>query len=87
MELNKNSVYPKQYIRTVQTAICGLLLNFKWSWSVLKLYPYQGLYLNNREKFQDAKGVFRSRKPKNDRQCNGQKKKDQRTSNDLYNIT
>jgi len=49
-----------------------------WSWSVFNLYPYQGLYLNNREKFEDAKSVIRSRKPKNDRQYNGQKKKDQR---------
>jgi len=31
------------------------------------------------EKFEDTKGVTRSRKSKNDRQCNGQKKKWQAT--------
>ena len=31
------------------------------------------------EKFEDIKGVIRSRKSKNDRQYNGQKKKDKRT--------
>ena len=35
---------------------------------------------------QDTKGVIRSRKPK-DRQNNGQKKKNQRTNNNLQNIT
>jgi hypothetical protein len=31
--------------------------------------------------------VIRIRKSKKDRQCNGQKKKDERTNNDLQNIT
>ena len=35
--------------------------------------------------FEDSKGVIRSRKSE-DRQCNGQKKKDKRTNNDLQNI-
>ena len=38
------------------------------------------------ENFEDAKGVIRSRKLK-EGQCNGQKKKDKRTSNDLQNTT
>jgi hypothetical protein len=33
------------------------------------------------------KGRIRNRKSKKDRQCNGQKKKDKRTDNDLPNIT
>jgi len=39
------------------------------------------------EKFEDTKAVIRSRKLTKDRQCNGQKKKDKKTNNDLYNIT
>ena len=35
---------------------------------------------------QDTKGVIRILKSKNDRQHNGQKKKNKRTSNDLQNI-
>ena len=35
------------------------------------------------EKFEDTKGVIRSRKSKKDRQYNGQIKKDKRTNNDL----
>ena len=38
------------------------------------------------EKFEDTKDVIRSRKLK-DRQHNGRKKKDERTNNDLQNIT
>ena len=38
------------------------------------------------EKFEDTKGVIRIRKSKKDRQHNGQKKKDERTNNDLENI-
>ena len=38
------------------------------------------------EKFEDNKGAIRSRKSKNDRQHNGQKKKDKGTNNDLQNI-
>jgi protein required for attachment to host cells len=38
------------------------------------------------KKFEDTKGVIRSRKLK-DRQNQGQKKKDNRTNNDLQNIT
>jgi hypothetical protein len=38
------------------------------------------------EKFEDTKDVIRSRKSK-DRQHNGRKKKDERTNNDLQNIT
>jgi len=38
------------------------------------------------EKFEDSKGVIRSRKLK-DRQHNGQNKRDKRTNNDLQNIT
>jgi hypothetical protein len=33
------------------------------------------------EKFEDSKGVIRGPKSKKDRQCNGQKKKDKKTSN------
>jgi len=39
------------------------------------------------EEFEDIKGVFRIRKSKQNRQHNGQKKKDKRTNNDLQNIT
>ena len=35
----------------------------------------------------DIKGVIRRRKPKKNRQCNGKKKTDQRTNNDLQNTT
>jgi hypothetical protein len=38
------------------------------------------------EKFEDTKGIIRICKSK-DRQHNGQKKKDERTNNDLQNIT
>jgi hypothetical protein len=38
-------------------------------------------------KVKDTKGVIRIRKSKKDRQCNGQKKEDKRTNNDLQNIT
>ena len=37
--------------------------------------------------FEDIKGVIRIRKSKKYRQHNGQKKKDNRTNNDLQNIT
>ena len=37
------------------------------------------------ENFEDAKGVIRSKLKEG--QCNGQKKKDKRTSNDLQNTT
>jgi adenylate cyclase class IV len=40
-----------------------------------------------KKKFKDTKGVIRIRKSKKDRQCNGQKKEDKRTNNDLQNIT
>jgi hypothetical protein len=39
-----------------------------------------------KEEFEDTKGVIRIRKSKNNRQHNGQKKKDKRTNNDLQNI-
>jgi len=39
-----------------------------------------------KEKFEDTKGVIRIRKSKKDRQKNGQKKKEKRTSNDIQNI-
>jgi hypothetical protein len=39
------------------------------------------------EKFDDTKGVIKSRKSKKDRQYNGQKKKNKRTNNDLQIIT
>jgi len=35
----------------------------------------------------DIKDVIRSRKPKNNRQCNGQVKYDKMMNNDLQNIT
>ena len=38
------------------------------------------------EEFEDTKGVIRIRKSKKDRQHNGQKKKYERTYNDLQNI-
>ena len=44
-----------------------------------------GYSLQN-EQFEDTKGIIRSRKSKKDRQYNGQKKKYQRTNNDLQNI-
>jgi hypothetical protein len=37
------------------------------------------------ENFEDAKGVIRSKLKEG--QCNGQKKKDKRTSNDLFRIS
>ena len=39
------------------------------------------------EKFEDTKGVIRIRKLKKDRQYSGQKKKDNRTNNDLQSAT
>ena len=39
------------------------------------------------EKFEDTKGVIRSRKSKKYRQHNGQKNYDKRTNNDLQNTT
>jgi len=39
------------------------------------------------ERFEDIKGVVRSRKSKMDRQYNGQTKNDIKTNNDLQNIT
>jgi len=39
------------------------------------------------EVLEDTKGVIRNRKPKKDRQHNGQTKKNKRTSNDLQNTT
>ena len=42
--------------------------------------------LTNKERFEDTKGVIRSRKSE-DRQYNGQKKKYKRRNNDLHNIT
>jgi hypothetical protein len=49
-------------------------------------YPRWLPWLMIWEKFEDTKGVIRSHKSK-DRQHNGQKKKNQRTNNDLQNIT
>ena len=45
------------------------------------------LYMNCQEEFENTKEVIRIRKSKQDRQHNGQKKKDKRTnnSNDLHN--
>ena len=37
--------------------------------------------------FEETKGIIRSSNSKEDRQCNGQKKKDKRTNNDLQNTT
>jgi hypothetical protein len=39
----------------------------------------KGKKTKGQEKFEDTKGVIRSRKSKNDRQYNGQRKKDKRT--------
>ena len=39
------------------------------------------------DEFEDTKGVIRIPKSKRDRQCNGQKKKDKRTNNDLQHVT
>ena len=38
------------------------------------------------EEFEDIKGVIRISKSQKDRQHNGQKKRDNRTNNDLQNI-
>jgi len=43
--------------------------------------------INNLQEFEDTKGVIRTRNSKKDRLCNGQKKIDKRTNNDLQNIT
>ena len=40
-----------------------------------------------KKKLEDTKEVSRSRKSKKDRQYNGQKKKENRTNNDLQNTT
>ena len=48
------------------------------------IYLDQKLY---EEEFEDSKGIIRIRKSKNDRQHNGQKKKDKRTNNDLQIIS
>jgi hypothetical protein len=40
-----------------------------------------------REKFEDTKGLTRSRTSKKDIEYNGQKKKDKTSNNDLQNIT
>ena len=39
------------------------------------------------EKFENHKGVIRHPKSKKNSQYNGQKKKDKRTNNDLWNTT
>ena len=39
------------------------------------------------EKFEDKKGVNRSRRSKTDREYNGKNKNDERTNNDLQNTT
>jgi hypothetical protein len=44
-------------------------------------------FIVQQEEFEDTKGVIRIRKSKKDRQHNGQKKKDKRTTNDLQNTT
>jgi hypothetical protein len=44
------------------------------------------LHINEKEEFQDIKGVIRIRISKKNRQHNGQKKKYKRTNNDLQNI-
>jgi len=43
--------------------------------------------MNRQEKFENTKGVIRSRKWTRDRQHNNQKKKDKDTNNDLQNNT
>ena len=45
-----------------------------------------GLPTDQKEEYEDAKGVIRIRKSQEDRQHNGQKKKYQSTNNDLPNI-
>ena len=40
-----------------------------------------------KEELEDTKGIIRIRKSKKDRQHNGKKKKDERTNNNLQNIT
>jgi hypothetical protein len=40
----------------------------------------------NKEKFEDIKGIIRICKPKKDRQHNGQGKRDEMTKNDLQNV-
>ena len=46
---------------------------------------YNG-YASTKKEFEDAKGAIKIRKQK-DRQCNGQKKNDKGTHNDLQSIT
>jgi len=43
--------------------------------------------IKRQEHFEDTKEVIRSRKPKNDRQGNGQKKKNKHTNNGRQNNT
>jgi len=38
-------------------------------------------------KFENTKGLIRSRRPKKDRQCSGQNRERQKTNNDLQNTT
>ena len=52
--------------------------------SVYFSFPTLEFTLPDYRKFEDTKGVIRSRKSKKARKCNGQKKK---TNNDLQNIT
>jgi hypothetical protein len=48
---------------------------------------YQNKSVSRLEEFEDSKGVIRNRKSKNDRQYNGQKKKEIGTKNELQNTT
>ena len=58
-----------------------------WSLLILNIWQtfYAFVWANNREEFEDTKGVIRSRKLKKDRQHNGQNKKD-KCPNNLQNI-
>ena len=69
--LNMDNYFPNTGIINVILSVCGVS-------SVLR-YSYL-------EEFYDTKGIIIIRKSK-DRQHNGQKKKNQRTNNDLQNIT
>ena len=62
------------------------MYNSWYSFHVLYIVLEFYCQLHVRKKFEDTKGVIRSRKLK-DRQNQGQKKKDNRTNNDLQNIT
>ena len=60
-----------------------MFLELKYRYIII----YQNKSVSRLEEFEESKGVIRNRKSKNDRQYNGQKKKEIGTKNELQNTT